>query len=80
MTIRKVQSAYGKAARKRYKRAIWIQGDGRYATVSSCGGSVTVMLHATQEKAQQAKQGIDSWGCGGSCSNRHTIVDLALAN
>lgn len=78
MTIRKAQSAYRKAARKRYKRAIWIQGDGRYATVSTCNGSATVMLHATREKAQQAKQGIDSWGCGGSCVNAHKIVDLAL--
>jgi hypothetical protein len=72
------QQTYRKAAKKRYKRAIWIDGDGRYATVAACNGPVTVMLHETREKAERAKRRIDSLGCSGSCSNAHTILDLAL--
>jgi hypothetical protein len=77
MTIPRAQSAYRIETRKRYKRAVWIVGEGRYATVATCNGSVTVMLHETREKAQRAKQEIDSCGCGGGCVNAHRIVDLA---
>jgi hypothetical protein len=72
------QQTYRKEVKKRYKHVIWIDGDGRYATVAACNGPVTVMLHEILEKAKRAKRRIDSLGCGGNCSDAHTIVDLEL--
>jgi hypothetical protein len=72
------QQTYQKEAKKRYKQAIWIHGEGRFATVAACNGPVTVRLHETREKAERAKREIDSEGCGGHCSKTHTIVDLGI--
>jgi hypothetical protein len=55
---------------------VWIDGDGRYASVSYCRNRTTVALSATPDGATEAKALIDRIGCGGFCSRRHIIVDL----
>jgi len=67
---------YREKAKKLYKKAIWIHGDGRYATLSACGGNLTVMLHETPQNARDAMRDIDKLGCGGACVNKHWLVDL----
>jgi hypothetical protein len=62
----------------------WVQGDPPasgpcVACVSFCRGAhygheyVTVTLHATEAEALRRKAGIDSSGCGGSCTKKHRI-------
>ncbi len=71
-------------ARCRWRRAVWVAGEGRYASVSLCGHSVgrgrmvytTVELHPTRESAERAKAIIDRLGCGGRCCRDHFVTDL----
>ena len=65
-------------ARRRWPRAGWIAGRGRYASVSFCGPAVTAMLYPTIEGALDEKAEIDSLGCGARCAGRraHRVVDL----
>ena len=65
-------------ARRRWPRAEWIEGRGRYALVSFCGPAATVILHPTLEGAEEEKVEIDSLGCCGRCVGRraHRVVDL----
>ena len=65
-------------ARRRWPRAEWIAGRGRYASVSFCGPAVTVILYPTLEGALNEKAEIDILGCGGRCTGRraHRVVDL----
>jgi hypothetical protein len=60
----------------RWPKAIWVYGNGRWASVSDCRPAVTVELHPTRESAEQAKRIIDTTACGGRCSRQHLIVDL----
>ena len=57
-------------ARRRWPRAEWIAGRGRYASVSFCGPAVTVILYPTLEGALNEKAEIDILGCGGRCIGR----------
>lgn len=66
---------YYAKARKRWPRAEWIQGEGRWASVARCR-VLTVMLHSEMGKATEAKAFIDRLGCGGACTGDHSIVDL----
>lgn len=50
-----------------WPRAVWITGNGPYATLARCGRALTVQLHPTADAAQVARRVIDSSGCGGSC-------------
>ena len=66
-------------------RCVWpkhldIYGEGPYATVSYCpaggyyrGSSITVELHATEEQARKA---LDGLVCGGGCRDQHELVYL----
>jgi hypothetical protein len=65
-------------ARRRWPRAEWIAGRGRYASVSFCGPAVTVILYPTLKGALEEKAEIDILGCGGRCTGRraHRVVDL----
>jgi hypothetical protein len=36
-------------------KAIWIQGDGEYASISDCPRGPTIILHKTREQADRAK-------------------------
>ena len=64
-------------AHKLWPDALWIQGAGRFASVSHCGG-VTVILCDSREKAESTKRAIDRHACGGRCvgATGHVIVDL----
>ncbi|GAB3154210.1 hypothetical protein GCM10027258_57750 [Amycolatopsis stemonae] len=64
-----------------WRRAVWITGEGPYATVSRCAHgpyelAVTVRLHADLDSAQSSLKLINDTGCGGRCSNRHELVEL----
>ena len=65
-------------ARRRWPRAGWIAGRGRYASVSFCRPAVTVMLYPTLEGAANEKVELDILGCGGRCIGwrAHRVVDL----
>ena len=63
------------ARRKWGPRALWVEGQGRYATLAHCGG-LTVELHRTQAEAQQALDVINATGCGHRCSRNHELVVL----
>ena len=54
-----------RAARRRWPRAIWIIGNGEYASVIHCPPGTTVMLFGTQAEADILKGFIDETACGG---------------
>ncbi len=60
-----------------WPRAVWIIGNGEFASVAWCR-ALTIQLHHTLEAAEEAKAAIDSTGCGGACRGDHEIVRLAL--
>ena len=70
---------YHSKARKRWRKAEWINGEGRYAVLAWCR-VLTVTLWPTVEKAEAAKREIDDTACGGMCEMRHEIVDLDMPN
>jgi hypothetical protein len=52
-----------------------VSGEGGYAILAYCRG-LTVALHETLEKAQDALSLIDGDACGGACRNDHHLVRL----
>jgi hypothetical protein len=66
-------------AERRWPAAAWIAGTGPHASVAYCRVT-TVMLHDRPEDADQAKQFIDRFGCGGQCTRRHEVIDLRTAS
>jgi hypothetical protein len=70
-------------AHRRYKtlakclwpRACWVAGEGPWATLAHCK-ALTIQLHRTRERAEEAKRIIDSSACGGGCYGAHEIVRL----
>ena len=64
------------AARKRWPKAIWIEGRGKWASVSSCPPGTTVVLFPTKAEAEAAKRVIDCSDCGGGCMRMHSVVCL----
>jgi hypothetical protein len=58
------------------RRAVWVEGEGDYATVAYCGGDITIMRHETMGIAIVAKQHIDQHGCGSLCCKMHSIVEV----
>jgi hypothetical protein len=60
-------------ARRRWPRAISIDGKGGYACVSHCRPGITVELFESRAAAAAAKALIDDTGCGGGCMRRHGI-------
>ena len=67
---------YYAKAKKIWKKAEWICGEGRYASLAHCINILTVMLHKTRQEAQKAKEDIDEGGCGGGCYKDHSVVDI----
>ncbi|MGH2651381.1 MAG: hypothetical protein ACRDHS_03035 [Actinomycetota bacterium] len=68
-----------------WPRALWILGDGPFASVSWCGArpglpryrsGASVKLWETIEDAHKAKAQIDYTGCGGLCVRRHEVIQL----
>jgi hypothetical protein len=68
---------YRRLAQTRWSRTEWIEGDGRYASVSHCR-ITTVQLHEMAEKAKRSLAIIDVSGCGGLCNRNHAFVDLGI--
>jgi hypothetical protein len=72
----KIHPTYRRLAQSRWgDKAIWIDGDGRYALLAYCR-VLSISLWKTLEAAQNGKQEIDRLGCVDRCENRHEIVDL----
>jgi hypothetical protein len=73
---------------RRWPRAAWIDGHGRYALLCACR-ELTITLWPTREDAMRQPQmrGSDSIGwCGGACNPRsavsnglHVVCDIATA-
>jgi hypothetical protein len=59
-----------------WPRALWIHGNGPYASIARCGRGTTIQLCPTATDAQQMKDVIDSSGCGGLCQRRHELIEL----
>ena len=74
-------TAWKRKAKSLRPKAIWIQGDGEYASISDCPRGPTIILHRTRERADRAKDFIDRLGCGGKCLGEtgHSIVHLTDA-
>jgi hypothetical protein len=68
--------SYFRRARKKWPRAIWIIGDGPYASVSRCPPGQTVMLFASIAQAEALKSFMDTTGCCENCRREHLIVEL----
>lgn len=62
-----------------WPRALWIHGDGPYASVARCGRGTTIQLCQTAADAREMKQLIDNTGCGGLCQRRHEVIRLIRA-
>jgi hypothetical protein len=65
-------------AKCRWRKAEWVSGNGRFASVSYCPRGITVQLYADRVEAEQAKAFIDRLACGGRCigPSGHKIADL----
>lgn len=72
MTRRK---GYRGTARRIWKRAVWVRGQGPFAVVAYCN-QTSVSLHAELADAQASRAFIDRTGCGHRCYRDHRIVDL----
>ena len=62
-----------------WPKALWVHGDGAYASVARCGRGTTIQLYSSPIEALGAKQLIDSHGCGGLCQRRHEVIRLIRA-
>ena len=69
---------YVRRARRKWTGAIWIIGDGPYASVSRCPPGDTVMLFGTKAEAETLKSFIDSTGCCEGCRRDHLVVQLKI--
>jgi len=67
---------YRSKALKRWPKAEWIHGEGKYALLAPCR-VLTVSLWPTMKEAKESKKSIDETGCGGEChASHHEIVDM----
>lgn len=57
-----------------WPRALWVHGEGPWASVAHCGRGTTVQLCSTVDDAQTAKSFIDNMGCGGRCGRNHEVI------
>jgi hypothetical protein len=69
---------YGESARMTWPKAIRIEGNGQYASVSFCAPGPTVVLCRTYAAAKALKRQIDDTGCGGQCTGKHAIFEVGL--
>jgi hypothetical protein len=75
---RTIVSQYVGVARKTWPRAIWVIGDGPYASVSRCPPGDTIMLFGTVNEAEMLKGFIDNTGCCQNCRRDHLVVELKI--
>jgi len=76
--ITMTKCTYGESARMTWPKALWIEGSGRYASVSFCAPGPTVVLCRTYAAAKALKRQIDDTGCGGQCTGKHAIFEMGL--
>jgi hypothetical protein len=67
---------YVRSARRKWPRAIWIIGDGPYASVSRCPPGETIMLLDTMAEAEMFKTFMDNTGCCEGCRRDHLTMEL----
>lgn len=67
---------YNSTVKALYPHAEWTDGEGRYALLAHCGGSLTITLWTGLDDAKREKRELDDTGCGGGCSKCHEILDL----
>src|SRR5882762_8027556 len=70
--------APGESARMTWPKAIRIEGNGQYASVSFCAPGPTVVLCRSYAEAKALKREIDDTGCGAQCTKKHGIFDVGL--
>ena len=63
-------------AQRIWPQAEWITGEGPFALLAHCR-VLTITLHQDLARAEQAKQRIDTFCCGGACSGCHELLELA---
>jgi hypothetical protein len=61
-----------------WPKAIRIEGNGQYASVSFCAPGPTVVLCRSYAEAKALKREIDDTGCGAQCTKKHGIFDVGL--
>lgn len=71
-----MQIKYNKLAAKKYRKAVWVIGNGKYALLAHCNNNLSVSLHSRISDAYKSKNQIDKSGCGGMCINNHEIINL----
>ena len=64
---------------RHWSHALWIEGNGRFASVAACPPGHTVMLFEQKTDAEEAKKAIDDTGCSSGCCGRHSVVDLSVS-
>jgi hypothetical protein len=62
------------------RHAVWVQGNGPYAVLSYCDGTITISRWAKVEDAIGAKRTIDGSGCGGGSVKVHVIIHFDPEN
>jgi hypothetical protein len=63
------------------RRAIWVEGDGPYATLAWCV-DLSVRLHKTLAEAESSLRYINNKGCGHACEpypDSHELIKLSPA-
>jgi hypothetical protein len=70
--------AYGESARMTSPKAIRIEGNGQYASVSFRTPGATIVLCGSYAEAKALKRQIDDTGCGGQCTGKHAIFEAGL--
>lgn len=68
--------SWKEVAQLTWPQALYVIGQGRFATVRDCDG-MTVVLHETEAEAQVALRRMHPHGTHGKCESRHDLVVLA---
>ena len=71
---------YATMAKCLWPRAVWVNGEGPYATVAYCNGNTSIQLHEALEEARASMAQIDATGCGSRCGRRHKLLRLELSS
>lgn len=91
ITYRKHECPTKHRTRRTLAKCLWpyaysVEGEGDFATLSSCRHNVLlIVLHSTEQKARQALDLIAGSGCGGAChlgraeaNGKHRLIRLEI--
>lgn len=70
-----MQKTFKQKAKRKWRNAEWITGNGKYALLAYCD-VLTVTLWPTYEEAVMRKAFIDKYACGHACYKHHEIVEV----